>query len=131
MAGFWRDSDLHLAPSRIESFDLPLAEAQHLGCAGLALDGGAHEELCLNVFPAEADLVAFLRGLDRERTDALRARAFAHMESYTWDRHGDVLLELVARHGRPWVGSVPHAFLPRLAHVAASGLYDFLRRWLR
>lgn len=131
MAEMWRKSDLHLAPSRIESFDLPLAEAQHLGCAGLALEGGAHRELCLNVFSAEADLVAFLQGIDRGGADALRAAAFAHMEPYTWERHGEALLALVASHARPWRGPVPGASLTRLLHALASLGYDLLRRWLR
>lgn len=131
MARVWQEADLHLAPSRIESFDLPLAEAQHLGCAGLALAGGAHEELCLQVFADEADLVECLRRLDRCGVDSLRAEAFAHVAPLTWQRHGEALAELVEVHARPCVGPAPRAFLARLVHASAACAYDLARRVLR
>jgi hypothetical protein len=128
MAAIWRASDLHLAPSRIESFDLPLAEAQHLGCAGLALDGGAHGELCPFVFATEDDLVARLRSLDRQEVDAMRAQAFERVVSLTWKHHGEALLALVGAHARPWRDVVPAATIPRLVHAAATLAYDLARK---
>lgn len=132
MAAIWREADLHLAPSRIESFDLPLAEAQHLGCAGMALSGGAHEELCPFVFASEAELVERLRALGRPEVDAMRLRAFGQVEPLTWERHGEALLALVGTHARPWTGpAAPRAFLPRLVHAVAAAAYDLGRKILR
>jgi len=131
MAATWREADLHLAPSRIESFDLPLAEAQHLGCAGLALAGGAHDELCPFVFASEAELVERLRSLDRTEVDAMRVRAHERVEPLRWERHGQALLALVGACERPWTGPAPRAVLPRLVHAAAAVAYDLGRRVLR
>lgn len=128
MADIWRESDVHLAPSRIESFDLPLAEAQHLGCAGLALSGGAHEELCPFVHASEAELTSRLRTLQRQEVDAMRARSFARVEEFTWKRHGEALLRLVQTHARPWTRAVRAAPLSRLAHAAAALAYDLGRK---
>lgn len=131
MAGIWRDSDLHLAPSRIESFDLPLAEAQHLGCAGLALSGGAHDEICQTVFAGEDDLEAFLSSVRRDEVDLLRERSFAAIEPYSWESHGRTLAELVDRHARPREGVPPRAILARLFHGVATSAYDIARKVAR
>ena len=131
MASRWRDADIHLAPSRIESFDLPLAESQHLGCAGLALAGGAHDEICRNVFPDGAALAAFLRDVDRERVDRLRAEAFEHIAPYSWKAHGKALLELVERHAVPWDGPVVRAPAASLLHRFAARCYDAARKVAR
>lgn len=128
MAATWRASDVHLAPSRIESFDLPLAEAQHLGCAGLALAGGAHEELCPFVFATEEELVARLRALNRQEVDAMRAESFARVEELTWKHHGEALLGLVHTHARAWTRAIPAAPLSRLVHAAAALAYDLGRK---
>ena len=131
MASRWREADLHLAPSRIESFDLPLAEAQHLGCAGLALSGGAHDEICQNIFPDEGSLAAYLRGVDRAEVDSLRAKAFESIAPYSWKAHGRALLELVETRAVPWEGPAPRAPFASLAHRIASRGYDMARKIAR
>lgn len=131
MAFRWREADLHLAPSRIESFDLPLAEAQHLGCAGLALSGGAHDEICRNVFRDEDALAAFLRDVKRDEVDRLRAEAFAHVARFSWKSHGEALLDLVEAHARSWTGPVPRARFARFAQGLAARAYDAARRVAR
>lgn len=131
MAELWRSSDIHLAPSRIESFDLPLAEAQHLGCAGIAIDGGGHAEICPNVLSDGENLAAFLGVLDRDGVDRLRARSFEHVAPYSWESHGRSLLDLVERVSLPWTGRVPRARAVRLIHAAAAAVYDTARRIAR
>lgn len=131
MASLWRSADLHIAPSRIESFDLPLAEAQHLGCAGIALDGGGHTEICPTILPDSDALTAFLAALDRDGVDRLRERSFEHVAPYTWESHGKTLLGLVERVSRPWIGCVPRAIAARLVHAAAATVYDAARRVAR
>jgi len=131
MADLWRASDVHLAPSRIESFDLPLAEAQHLGCAGLALAGGGHAEICPHVFPDGDAMVSFLAALDREGVDRLREKSFEHVAPYSWRPHGQALTNLVERVSRPWTGRVPRGVAARLLHSAAAIAYDTARRIAR
>lgn len=131
MAERWSASDVHLAPSRIESFDLPLAEAQNLGCAGFALAGGAHNEICPTVFADGDSLAGFLAAVDRAEVDRLRALSFARGGAFTWDAHGRALLDLAERHARPWNGPVPKALAARGAHRLAAAAYDLARRIAR
>ncbi|MCB9495705.1 MAG: hypothetical protein H6686_02350 [Fibrobacteria bacterium] len=131
MASVWTESDIHLAPSRIESFDLPLAEAQHLGCAGWALEGGAHGELTPWVFPSEEVVRERLLSVRRDEVDAMRLASWEHVGPWSWHAHGEALRDLVQRCARPWVGpvrSAPHAIV---LHRLAAGLYDLARRILR
>jgi len=131
MAAIWSESDVHLAPSRIESFDLPLVEAQHLGCAGLALSGGAHDEICQQVFEGESDLADFLARLTREQVDKLRQQSFERVAPYTWERHGELLAALVEKHARAWEGPVPVVPGTRILHRLAVRAYDLGRKALR
>lgn len=131
MAAVWRAADVHLAPSRIESFDLPLCEAQNLGCAGIALDGGAHAEFCPTVLPDPDAMADFLARLGRDEADALRARSFERVEATTWSAHGRALLDLVGRHARPWGGPRRRASAARLVHLLAAATYDAARRAVR
>ena len=129
------ESSAYFAPSRCESFDLPLVEAQRAGAAGLAYRGGAHPETCPHLYDSAEEAAQILGRWDRGELEAARERSLRHAAPFTWDNHGRALLELVRERLATPLSPTPalraRAFLWRLWWTAGAAAYDLGRKGLR
>lgn len=129
------ESSAYFAPSRCESFDLPLVEAQRAGAAGLAYRGGAHPETCPHLYDTVEEAAQILGRWDRGDLEAARELSLRHSEPFTWESHGRALLALVRERMATPLSPTPalkaRAVLWRLWWAAGAAAYDLGRKYLR
>lgn len=131
----YAEASVYLAPSRCESFDLPLVEAQRAGAAGLAFAGSAHPETCPNLYASADEAAAILDRWDRGELDQAMDRSRRFAEPFTWSNHGRELLALVRERfvppTRPSGALLARAVFWRCWWSAGANAYDLGRKWLR
>lgn len=129
------ESSAYLAPSRCESFDLPLVEAQRAGAAGLAYRGGAHPETSPHLYRNVEEAAEILGRWDNGGLEEARESSLRHAAPFTWENHGSALLALVreriAAPIAPTSALRARAFFWRLWWAAGATAYDAGRKCLR
>ena len=129
------ESSAYLAPSRCESFDLPLVEAQRAGAAGLAYHGSAHPETCPHLYGSVEEAAQILGRWDRGGLEAAREASLHHAAPFTWENHGRALVSLVRERLTIPVTLTPvlraRTVFWRLWWAAGSAAYDLGRKCLR
>lgn len=135
LARLYAEADAYLAPSRCESFDLPLVEAQRAGAAGLALRAGAHAETCPHLYSSTEEAAAVLSGWDQLDLSDVRDRSLAFTRALTWENHGRALLDLVGSLAAPAFAPDAderrRAALSRLSWRIGAVLYSVGRTLMR
>jgi glycosyltransferase involved in cell wall biosynthesis len=135
LARLYAQASAYIAPSRCESFDLPLVEAQRAGAAGLAFSAGAHAETCPHPYGSAAEAAEILARWDREGLQEARERSRRHAAGFTWERHGQILTSLVReldlQENVRGAACGANAAAWRLWWSFGSGAYRLGRRWLR
>gem|GEM_PF-952706 len=131
----YAEASVYLAPSRCESFDLPLVEAQRAGAAGLAFAGSVHPETCPHLYASVVEAAEILDGWNGGGLEAAMDRSRILSEPFTWANHGRELLSLVRERLAPPIppsaASRASATFWRLWWVVGSTAYGMGRRWLR
>jgi glycosyltransferase involved in cell wall biosynthesis len=92
-----RSLDVYVSCSLLESFNLPVVEAQASGVPALALDTGGHPETTPLIFGSLTDMLLFLRSLavQREHVFELGRSAYHFVRGrFLWERTVDQFLEL-------------------------------------
>ena len=125
---------VHVAPSRCESFDLPLVEAQRSGAAGIAYRGGAHDETCPHLYSSVAELASVLEEWRQGELPRAQERSREACASFTWENHGRALaalLEEIPPLEPPTRAVRFRAAGARALWSAGSAIYSTARRILR
>lgn len=135
LARLYAQASAYIAPSRCESFDLPLVEAQRAGAAGLAFSASAHPETCPHLYNSVEEAAEILGRWDREGLREARERSRTHTADFTWEHHGRLLVSLVRELALPDASdskaSSAKAAAWRLWWSLGSGAYRLGRRLLR
>jgi glycosyltransferase involved in cell wall biosynthesis len=135
LARQYAEASVYLAPSRCESFDLPLVEAQRAGAAGLAFAGSAHPETCPHLYTSVVQAAKILEGWNAGGLETAMERSRILAEPFTWANHGRELLSLVRERLvaplPPSAASRARAVFWRLWWAGGSIAYGLGRRWLR
>jgi glycosyltransferase involved in cell wall biosynthesis len=87
-ARYLRSLDVFVSMSLWEGFNLPLAEAQAVGTLSLALDTGAHPEICPYLMSHPDDAVRYVARAAEDRQWLLEASARCARfirANYSWD----------------------------------------------
>ncbi|HXP90119.1 MAG TPA: glycosyltransferase [Fibrobacteria bacterium] len=131
----YAEASVYLAPSRCESFDLPLVEGQRSGAAGLAFAGSAHPETCPHLYTSVAQAAEILGRWNGGGLAGAVERSRTLAEPFTWANHGRELLRLVRER---WVlptspsrTSLARALFWRCWWSAGATVYGLGRKWLR
>jgi len=100
-ADYLRSLDVFVSMSLWEGFNLPLAEAQALGTFSLALDVGAHPELCPFLMNHPADGVRYIAHAAADRAwlrDASALCASFIRRHYSWETTANEVKALLRLH---------------------------------
>lgn len=95
----YSQSNVLIAPSLYEGFDLPTLEAMAAGTHVVASDLPVHREILQNhaeyFAPNDPEGLAAAIQSARNRTDDQRERAIAHARGFSWERSAETLVTLL------------------------------------
>jgi glycosyltransferase involved in cell wall biosynthesis len=100
---YLRSLDVFVSMSLWEGFNLPLAEAQAVGTLSLALDTGAHPEICPYLLSHADDAVRYIARAAEDRQwllDASERCARFIRTHYSWDFTAAEVRKLAMAQGR-------------------------------
>ena len=103
-AEYLRSLDIFVSMSLWEGFNLPVVEAQTLGTLSLALDVGAHPEVCPYLMSEPMEAISYLARAtqDPEWLQGASSRAANYARSrLTWERTSDAVRSLLSQSPRP------------------------------
>ena len=95
---YLRSLDLFASFSLWEGFNLPLVEAQAMGTLSLALDAGAHPEVCPFVIRSPWEAVAYIRRASEDarwlREQSVSCHAFVN-KRFSWQKAADQMVDVL------------------------------------